>query len=86
MILLNKIQQLLPKLPERDRYLADHFISVRNFDELALLVKSIIVLIDKNNGKNNTSLYSNLDRDSIALLLDYINDYLNQLTVEEDII
>lgn len=91
MRLIRKIEQLLYKLPEQDFILATRLLKERKFDELFLLVQSVLALIDAASllQKQGTELtekskfYIELDRDSIAVLWDYVNDYLSQLDIEE---
>lgn len=84
MNLLTKIVKELPCLPDKDYFIALKLVKDRKFNDLALLINSVITLIEKNSNRENINQnYTGLDKDSIILLLDNVNQYTDQLSIEE---
>jgi hypothetical protein len=85
MLKIKKIKLLCLELPLNDKLRALQFIEDRNFEDLELLIKSIITLIELNNLKVEPSKeLSNLDETKIMELYNLVLEYKSQLNIEDD--
>lgn len=85
MLKIDKIKQLCLELPIKDSNLAIKLINHRDFDSLEMLIDSIITRKEKAIATENlSSLYYNLNSESLMTLSLEITEYKEQLIENND--
>lgn len=81
---LELINSLIPYLPQKDISIAQNLIAKRDFEELSLLVKSVLAKIRRNKKSSNPNEeYLKLDREMIKELDINITNYLDFLDISQ---
>lgn len=81
---ISRIEELLDNLPQKDAILAKDLLSSRRFEDLYALVKSDIIIVEKEQSKENPKeKYKDIDLESLELLKAEIKDYYSNIV--EDI-
>lgn len=81
---ISRIEKLLDNLPQKDAILAKDLLSLRLFEDLYALVKSDIVIVEREQSKENPKeKYKDIDLESLELLKAEIKDYYSNIV--EDI-
>lgn len=82
---IQKIQKLIPQLPNRDIKIAYKLLDSRNFESLLELVNSDIYLVKKNqDAEVIKEEYRNIDLDSIIQLKLDLTDYMSYLDIPSE--
>jgi hypothetical protein len=81
MNLLDKIEQGIEYLPEKDISIARQLLEERDFEELIFLVESSLYKINDNiNSSHPKEEYLDIDLEKLEYLLDNLNDYYSEIT------
>lgn len=77
---VQKIQEMLSFLPEKDIVFGNKYLKLRDFESLQLLVKSAIIKVERNLTKENPKEdYLKLDLEKMKALKLEVDEYCNLL-------
>lgn len=82
---IQKIQALLPSLPQKDAKIADKFLSERKFEDLLEIIDSDIYLVRRDQLKETPKEeYVNISLENLLQLRSELSEYMSYLVLPED--
>lgn len=82
---IQKIQALLPSLPQKDAKIADKLLSERKFEDLLEIIDSDIYLVRRDQLKETPKEeYVNISLESLLQLRSELSEYMSYLVLPED--